>query len=203
MSQFNCLLSCLIIIPGHNVLRFAFTDVPNRDTMSPPKLTRDTPIMNICEPIFPDLVESFWDNLDVAFLDCFQSLGTHSLCFDKPLTADKRLDNLTTTLGSRNALSVGINFDSELSSFHIRPKLLSTFKSIQTNVISGINIHRAILVHDIDNREVELLSDGIVIWVVPGCDFERSSTELHIDVLISNDWDRSPISHGYNGVLPH
>jgi hypothetical protein len=66
--------------------------------MSPPELSGDTPITNICEPIVPRLFKARWNNFNVPVFHRFKRLGTHAFRFDKPLTTDKRFNDLPTSL---------------------------------------------------------------------------------------------------------
>mmetsp|Transcript_24704 Transcript_24704/g.44681 ORF Transcript_24704/g.44681 Transcript_24704/m.44681 type:complete len:214 (-) Transcript_24704:927-1568(-) len=169
--------------------------------MSPPKLPRHAPVMNISEPVAPGLIESLRHNLNVPVLHCLESFCSHPFRLYKPLAAHKRLNNLTSTLRTRNTLHMWFNFDCQVSSFNVFPELCSSVKSIQPIVVTSIYIHRPVLVHNIDNWQVLLLSNLIIIRVVTRRNFQSTSAKLHVYILVSNDWNCSAATHWYHDIL--
>ena len=59
--------------------------VPRRNTMSPPKLTRNTPVLDILHPVIINLIKSFGDKLYLAVANCFNSRLCEGFHFNKPL----------------------------------------------------------------------------------------------------------------------
>mmetsp|Transcript_23288 Transcript_23288/g.55014 ORF Transcript_23288/g.55014 Transcript_23288/m.55014 type:complete len:249 (-) Transcript_23288:1286-2032(-) len=202
MAHFDGLGPSILLVTGYDVLTLAaFPNVPDRNTVPPPQLTRDAPIMDIGEPIVPSLGESLGYNLDVTILDSLERLGAHAFCLDEPLATDKRFNYFSTALRTRNSLSVRVDLDNKTIGLHIRPKLLPTIEAIKAIIDTGISVHGSVLVHDVDDWQIKLLSNGIIIGIMAWCNLKSTSTKLHINVFIGNNGDSSTSGHGDNGLL--
>lgn len=158
--------------------------------------------MNVSEPVVPCLLKPSRYNLNVAILHCLEGLCAHALGLNEPLATDQRLDYLSATLRTGNALGVRINLDDKTLCLHIGPELLPAIESVQTNVGSSVSVHGSILVHDIDDGQVEFLPNGVIVWIMTGGNFERTRTKLHIDIFICNDGNAPSARHGNDRLLP-
>ena len=72
--------------------------IPNRDTMPPPELARDAPVLDVLEPIEVNLLEALGDDLDLAVAHGVAPLGGHPVHLDEPLAREHRLDDLAAAL---------------------------------------------------------------------------------------------------------
>src|SRR5260370_9741002 len=80
------------ILTAHCHLTAVIT-IPYRDTMSPPELARDWPVMNIFQPVHVNFVEAFRYNLHQAILDLPHCSRCDWCHFAEPLLRDQRLNH--------------------------------------------------------------------------------------------------------------
>lgn len=69
----------------------------------------NVPIMNVGEPVLPDFVKTWRNNLDVAIFNRFEGLCTHAFGLYEPLATNKRFDDLAATLGPRYTLCMRLD----------------------------------------------------------------------------------------------
>lgn len=60
--------------------------------MPPPELATYTPITEIIDPVFENLIKSFWDNFEFSFFVTSDDFLRHLRHTDKPLSRDNTLD---------------------------------------------------------------------------------------------------------------
>ena len=76
--------------------------------MTPPKLTRDTPIINIFHPLFEGVVKTFWNKVNLRFSKSLFSKWFHS---NKPLFHKHWLDNTMASFTMANLVNNIFNLD--------------------------------------------------------------------------------------------
>ena len=62
LDAFACFLLGFFFVMSN--INIAFVVIPGRNLMAPPKLTRQTPILNIREPVFVNLLPLFGEDVD-------------------------------------------------------------------------------------------------------------------------------------------
>jgi hypothetical protein len=72
--------------------------IPDRDAMSPPQLTADTPILDVLKPVEVGLLEAFRHDLDASVFHRVETGIGKRLDLHEPLLGDHRLDNFTAAL---------------------------------------------------------------------------------------------------------
>ena len=72
------------IVPGDNHLT-AILAVPHRNSVSPPKLTGDTPVLDGLHPMEIGILPSLWIESDVALLPCINGFICHATHSYEPL----------------------------------------------------------------------------------------------------------------------
>ena len=72
------------ILSGYSQFSTIIT-MPDRDTVPPPQLTADAPIMDIFHPVVINFLKAFRNDFDIAVLDCFERLFGKGSDFHEPL----------------------------------------------------------------------------------------------------------------------
>mmetsp|Transcript_5212 Transcript_5212/g.32739 ORF Transcript_5212/g.32739 Transcript_5212/m.32739 type:complete len:204 (+) Transcript_5212:1847-2458(+) len=114
-----CLLVRLLLISGHHIGSSTVgcsracichlccaVHIPDRNSMPPPKLSRDAPVFDTSQPIEVNLLEPFWDDADLSRLHHIQRWLCKLLHPYKPLLAHHGLNHFTTPLRTRYTISV-------------------------------------------------------------------------------------------------
>ena len=152
----------------------AIGQVPDRDAVAPPELARDTPVLDVFQPVVVNLLEALGDNPRAALAHGGQGQirqGTH---FHKPLLGEQRLDNLATTLTNPDAHGVRLGLDQQPLFLQIGDHGLAGSEAIQSLVGAALGVDRGVLVQDIDLRQPVTLADFVVVFVVGGGDLHRA-----------------------------
>src|SRR5262245_44105501 len=97
--------------------------VPHRNTMSPPQLAADAPILDVFHPVVISLLEALGHNFDASIFYGFERSFSQRLNGHKPLFRDHRLDNFAAALRTRDGRSIRFSLDDETGGFHICPEI--------------------------------------------------------------------------------
>jgi hypothetical protein len=97
--------------------------------VSPPELTRDTPVTQIVDPVFECLIESFWYYFEFSFFVSSCDLLSHRTSSYEPLSRYNRLDTAFASRTESYGMSVWLYFD-EIS---LAPEELDDIVSRLTN----------------------------------------------------------------------
>ncbi len=168
---------------GHVAVRA----IPDRDAVSPPKLTADAPVLDVLQPVVIDLLEAFGHNADASIAHgCERSLGQR---FDlhEPLLGDHRLDDLTAALRARDGGEVRLFLDDQACGLHVSPQVLARLEAVLTLILAAVFVDLRRLIEHRDDRQVVTLGDGVVVRVMSRRDLERARAEIHRHVLVGDD----------------
>ena len=162
--------------------------VPDRDTVAPPELAADAPVLDVLQPVQIGLRPAFRMEFDDARGD--GALGFVDLrVADEPLFAQAWLDWHVGTFGIADCVLVRLGL-------HQRAELFEEFfghgaglEAFDAGERSGIGVHRAVRVHHIDDREVVALADIEVGAVMGRGDLEYARTELLLDGGVADNRD--------------
>lgn len=164
-------------------------DVVHGDTMAPPQLPTDTPIVDVLQPIEPHFIETFGDNVQFFVANGVNSLRSHRVHLDEPLRRDERFNDFSSALTTWYTLHMFLGLDDQSSLVHVRPELLAAFEAIQACVSRGSQrIDRGVFVHDVDQWQLVLLAQGVVVRVVRGCDLQGARAKVLVDVFVRDDY---------------
>ena len=163
--------------------------VPDRDTMSPPELAGNAPVMNVRQPLDVGLGETFRDELGLAGGDGFHSRAGERFHLDEPLLGGHRFDDGLAAGAMTDCMLCFFDLDEKACFFEISNDSLSRFVAIHAGILACLFIHRAIFIHDDDGLELVSLSDFKVVRVMRRCDLHAAGTISHVDVFIGNDRD--------------
>mmetsp|Transcript_56266 Transcript_56266/g.98732 ORF Transcript_56266/g.98732 Transcript_56266/m.98732 type:complete len:269 (-) Transcript_56266:894-1700(-) len=217
----------LLRTASHNIRHFGTSgasgkgDIVHRDTVSPPELPADAPVVDVLQPVVPHLLEPFrWQDGDLSTAHRLHRALRHVLRGDEPLFRDHGLDHLAASLaagnslhmcfgaGAADALQAGIAWIGQTSLHEIAPQVYAALLPTQSSVLASEFVNGGILVHDADQGQIVFLAEGVVVHIVRGGDLQGTSAKLAVYVLIGNHWDQAvaewDADHLSNVVLvPH
>ena len=163
--------------------------VPDRDTMPPPKLAGNAPVMDVRQPLDICFRETFRDELGLAGGNSFHSRTGKRFHLDEPLLGGHRFDDGLAAGAVTDRMLRFFDLDEKTGFLEISNDGFSRFVAIHADILACLFIHRAIFVHDDDGLELMSLPDLKVIRVMRRCDLYAAGTISHVNVFIGNDRD--------------
>ena len=161
--------------------------VPHRNTMSPPELAGNTPVMNIFQPLDIGRRKTFRNKFCFPRLHCFHSGTGKRFHFDKPLFRSKRFNNRM----AARAVTDGMFF---FFAFYKKPHIRKIFDdlfpalvAVHAIISARLFVHRAVFIHDDDGFQMVAFTHGKVIWIMGRCNLYTACTIFHIYIFISDD----------------
>ena len=157
--------------------------------MTPPKLTGDTPVVDVFHPVDVDLAEAFGYELHRSVANHLKGRLGERLHFDEPLIGGQRLYRRAATVARANVVLVGNGLDEIAFGFQVRNQGFAAGIAIHTFVFARVGVHGSVVVHDLDLFEVIALTHEEVVGVMGGCDLHTARSEADLYVLVGNDGD--------------
>ncbi|KAI7360158.1 valyl-tRNA synthetase-like protein [Hortaea werneckii] len=158
-----------------------------RYLVTPPELAGQTPIVNVLHPSSVLPLRALRLDLDGAVGHSVQCRLREWLHGHPPLWLQHWLNDIFALRAQRDHhLVVGLANE--------KPKLLEfsdngvpDIKALLTFERTGIGVHGAVVVEDVDELKVVFLTTLEVIEVMCGCDLDRTSTEVLLDSVVAKD----------------
>src|SRR5215813_3828819 len=167
---------------------FAFPAVPCGDPMAPPKLSRDTPIVDVVHPLQVNGLEIVRRDADLAIANypfCLvrqaPSAGLRlSVDCHEPLGGKSWLNNGLAAVALADG--VGVVFDSrqQTTLLQIPQDHLPRFKAIMPRIWTSVLIHHALIIHDVDLLQVVAQAYLEIVGIMGRRHLHRSGAELRI-----------------------
>ena len=145
----------------------AFVAVIRRDAVTPPKLTRNAPVLDIFHPV----------------------IICQRLHLDEPLFRYARLDRGVAAIAHTDVMFQRLDFDEETLLLQLLDNSLAAFERRHAAVFAGILVHVRVVGHDVDHFQIMTQTDLEVVGVVCGRHLHDAGTEIHLDVAVRNDRD--------------
>ena len=159
-----------------------------RDALSPPKLAADTPVVCILHPVTVGIAVFIRDELDEAILDGSKRARCELFHLEEPLGTEARLDDGVGTLAVSDRR--GIVFDLlDIPGFlqHLHD-LLAGLETVFSDEDLSLLVQTAAVVDDVEDGEIMPHADLIVVGVMRRRDLEAARTEIHLDIVVLDDW---------------
>src|SRR5690554_6236636 len=179
--------------------------IPGRNSVAPPQLTRNAPVLQIAHPRKIHVLVVFGHELDVAILHGFDGRFGQALYCDKPLIGEQRLDNVAGAVAVGQGVVDRLDLFQQPGSLHVGDHAFARFETVQASVGLGqarvdlgqrtaLNIkdlglgqNRGVLGEDIDQWQAVAFAHFIVIEVVSRGNLDAAGTFLHVGVFIGDD----------------
>ena len=168
--------------------------------MTPPKLTGNTPVLNVLKPLTVNAAPLFRENVDFAGCDGLKTdlsdgftggegtFGRRLAHGHVPLLRKHWLDDFTRTSHTRNHVLDFTDADKVSGFFKIVDPRFAAFRTSHASVLFGnVFVHARIFCENVDHLQVVALTDRKVVKVVPRCHFHDAGTEFLINVGIADD----------------
>ena len=141
-------------------VHFTLSIVPSRNLVTPPKLTRNYPVVDIFHPLKEGIVETWW--VEINLIVCIlvgNSIFGQLVHLNEPLCRQTWFNRHTCTLWVTNWVSHLFDFDKGTDLFQFFYNSFACFKAVHTVEFTSQFIHGTIIVHDIDLRKIVTLTN--------------------------------------------
>ena len=163
--------------------------------MTPPQLARNTPVLNIVQPLIVGVDPIFRMEADLAAGDDVERLLRDRLAVctglrhrHKPLVGQHRFNDNTRPVAARHLQFVLVGLFQNTQGFQIGDDDLTRFETIQApvffrRVIVDLGVQR----QNRDQRQVMALAHGVVVEVMRRCHLDTARAEFQIDIAVGDD----------------
>ena len=162
--------------------------IPRGNTVSPPKLTADTPVLNIAHPSEIGVFPIFRNELNIAVLDCFNSRVCERLYCHIPLVCEVGLDNYAAAIAARHLQFVRFDFLKQAKRLDIGDYLLTCLEAVEAAVgLWCLVVNARLFGQYIDDLEVMAFAYLVVIKIVCGGNLHTACAKFGVYIVIGND----------------
>ena len=109
--------------------------------------------------------------------------------FHEPLVGEIRLEDRAAAVAVADGVGVRLRGVEEFLLAQFLQQRLAAFEAVHARVFAGVLVHRAVLVHDVDLREVVAQAHLEVGRVVRGRDLDRAGAEFRVHRVVGDDRD--------------
>ena len=163
--------------------------VEGGDAVSPPKLTRDAPVVAILHPVDVDFGEAVGGKFHVTGAHRLQCRLRERLHLDEPLVGCHRLDRVVATVAGADVVRMRLDRKKVALRLQIGDQRLAAGVAIHALILAGIAVHGRIVVHDLDLFQSVPLADKEVVGVVRGRDLDAPRSEPDFHIVIGDNGD--------------
>jgi hypothetical protein len=185
----------------------AVRSVPGRDLMTPPKLARDAPGLDVLHPLEIGLFPVLRNELGAPLSDGRDGGLCQRFGVDVPLVGQERLDRHAAAVAVRNHMPVRLDLGQAPKLFHDLDDGLARLEPVEAmqplperrlfrrrrealeEVLVVLQRDLRLDRHDVDRAQAMALADLEVVEVVRGRDLDRARALLRIGVFVADDRD--------------
>ena len=173
-------------LTGNNHLAALIT-VVSRDSVSPPKLTGNTPVTDIFQPVKIGFAKACRNKFQLALIENVNSSFCHLVHTNEPLRLDHRLYRSAAAVMSSNAVGMGNYLHQKSLCLKICHHCLTRFITVHSRILAAKRIDGSVVIHDIDLRKVVTFSNLKVVRVMGRCDLHASCSKFFIHILVCHN----------------
>ena len=157
--------------------------------MAPPQLARDAPVADVVHPLEVGLGPILGDELDAAGFDHRDGFFGERLGAHEPLRGDERLDHRLAAVALADGERVRLDLFEQAEALEVFDHAAACFEAVETGVGTGFGGHSAVLVDDLDARQVVTLAGFEIVGIVGGSDFDGAGAELGVGEIVEDHGD--------------
>ena len=161
--------------------------IEHRNTMAPPKLTRNTPILQVLQPIKVNLLPACRVELDFTVLHHFGSTFLQSVNRNKPLLRQPRLELGVAAIARHNRMIVIFHMIKKTQSLKFRNDCLTRFVARHAAELAIALNDNSVLIENVDLLKVVALAHGIVVRIMSGSGLHATRAELGVDIVVGKN----------------
>ena len=175
----------LFVNSHHDFLLAVHLDVPSGNTVTPPKLARNTPVLNILQPLAVGVLVLIRIELDFVVHDGRQCNIGKMLHLEEPLQREARLNSrVGIALRIPHLVGVVLHLFHKACCLEVFGNLLAAGKAVHANIERRLLGNGAIVVENVDGLQVVSLAEIVVIDIVGRGHLQTACTKLNIDIAV-------------------
>ena len=163
-----------------------FRQEVGRNTMSPPQLTADTPVLDVLHPVTVRVLIFCRIELQVVVHYRRQCHIRKVLHLEEPLHGQFRFDHYIRTFRISYLVCIGFRLFQQAGSFKIFFDLLADIETIHSDIHAGSFAQCTVIIEDVNARQIVLFAQHIVVYVMSRSHFQATCTKLDIYIIIFN-----------------
>lgn len=164
--------------------------------MTPPQLSRDTPVLDVAEPLEVLGLGGLRGDGDSAISNSLHGNISLLLVSDPPLGLEERLNDVSRFGTGGNRHGVGGLVLKQTNLLELLNDLLSGIESLETGKIATGLIESTVVIKDVDKLEVLSLTGQVIVGVMGRSDLDGSGSKLHVDSLGISDNGNGSVQEG-------
>ena len=163
------------------------TAIPDRNTVPPPKLATDAPVLQAAHPVIVRLRPAFGVKFHRAIGDTIARLFLTRV-LEEPLLRQSRFDRDVSSLAKPDIVFVVLRLGQRAHLLKSRGGGLAGLEAIHAGeFLPGQFVHLAIGRNHLNRLDAIALANFKVHLVVGGCHLEDTGSKLDVDVFIRDD----------------
>ena len=189
------------LIPAH--INIALGVIPGRDTMTPPKLPADAPVLNVAQPFKIGFGPVFGHEFNLAVPHGLDGGFGQRLNTDIPLIGQIGLDHGLGAIAARDHEPVILDPCHQAQRLEVGHDPPARGIAIQAAILrGGMIVDGGLGREDIDLCQPVALAHFIVVKIMGRGDLDTAAAELRLDILIGDHGDVS-FTQGQARLPPH
>ena len=185
---------------GQGVLPATVLAVEHGDAVSPPKLTRDAPILEVLHPGGVGLRPARGVEGDLAGVDGVERRPLEFVDGHKPLLGQPRLKRGVAAVAVHDGVVVVLHVIEQVMLLKPLDDGLAALLAGHTGELAVALDNHRVLVEDIDLRQVVGLTHGVIVGVVSRGDLDEAGAKVGIDVPILKDGNLTVDDRQHDGL---
>ena len=170
---------------GHHIA--AFGQIPGRNAVSPPKLPRNTPVLDVLHPMAIRIAELGRHEAYHVTHDSIECWNCQFVHFQKPLHGKFRLYRNMRTFRKTDVVGIGLRLFEQTGRIEVLLYPFTQRETVHTFVQAHLAVHRTVRIEDIDDLQIVFLAYHIVVHIVGRGHLQHTRSELRIHIIVRDD----------------
>ena len=145
--------------------------------------------MGVLHPVTVRVTVLVRNKFDLAGFDALKSLCGKVFHLEEPLRRELRLDDRVGPFRISHRRCIFLHLDKVAGLLQHLDNLLSGLETILAHQNLSLLVQAAVVIDDVNNRQIVAKSDLIVMSVVSRGDLQASSSEIHLHITVLDDRD--------------
>ena len=158
-----------------------------RNSVSPPKLTGNTPVADIIQPVHINLAETFGNKFQLLILINLDGRLCQLVHLYKPLQFNHGFDGCVASFMAAYRMGNILDFNQIAFLVQLFYDFLSGLQSVHACKSACLFIHCAVIIHHANTGQVMSQPNLEVIRVMCRCNFYNTGTKFSVNIFIRND----------------
>ena len=167
----------------------ALGTVISGNSMSPPELTGNTPVLDVFHPVIINLVKAFRDKFGFTAFHRFNGGLCKRLHLHKPLFGNTGLYCGRAAVAFADVVVVILYLYQVAALFQVGDNRFSRFIPFHAGILSAVIGHVGVIGHHVDYRQIMAQANLKVIRVMRRGDLYHAGSEFHINIIVGDNRD--------------